>query len=41
MDMTYDEILKPELIAMEKKSRAAFVTGASYGIGKATAIALA
>ena len=36
--MTYDEILKPELIAMEKKSRAAFVTGASYGIGKATEI---
>ena len=26
---------------MEKKPRAAFVTGASYGIGKATAIALA
>ena len=26
---------------MEKKSRAALVTGASYGIGKATAIALA
>ena len=26
---------------MDKKPRAAFVTGASYGIGKATAIALA